>query len=250
MNPVPRRPCSVMPSSPSASSCRARSRAPTSIGIMPPPRTRSATLLFAPSSSPAMRTSSGIPATSPATSVPAKVVLKALTSFALLGSTARIVSAAEVDGDVTRASYVAFSGFEMSTTTLSSSALRSSRAISSVPSYGVARITTWLSRTASAAPAATATLVPGTAPCSCTASVRAASGDWSKSVTSLPPAMSRVAMPRPMLPVPMMRTCMRGTPVEGMVERGAGRDDQAALRSGRDSRDPPFGRRATSTSAA
>ena len=51
-----------------------------------------------------MKTSSGWPATCPATSVPAKVVLNAFTSFASAGSTARMLSAADVPGSVTRPS--------------------------------------------------------------------------------------------------------------------------------------------------
>ena len=73
---------SAIPWNPSSSSCLARSNGPTSIDRNPPSRTSCATVFFASSLSPAMRTSSGWPATWPSTSVPEKVVSKALTTLA------------------------------------------------------------------------------------------------------------------------------------------------------------------------
>ena len=62
---------------PRRSSSRARRSGPQSIVFSPPARARLATVPLASASSPAMKTSSGWPATSPATRVPAKVVLNA-----------------------------------------------------------------------------------------------------------------------------------------------------------------------------
>src|ERR687896_790655 len=113
--------CSVIPSNPRPSSSLACSNGPTSIARSPPSRESCATVSLAPSSSPAINTSSGWPATWPSTSVPEKVVLKALTTLAPAGTVAAISSAAEVPAEVTRASKVSLRGLEMSTTTLPAS---------------------------------------------------------------------------------------------------------------------------------
>src|SRR5512132_786243 len=65
---------------PSCSSCWARLSGPTSMGRSPPSAASCDTLSLAASSSPATRTSSCWPVTSPAASVPAKLVLQAFTT--------------------------------------------------------------------------------------------------------------------------------------------------------------------------
>ena len=77
---------------------------------------------LAAASSPAMNTSRGAPPTCPATSVPAKVVLNALTMRAV-GAAAAICSAADVPGATTSESKVEEStGLEMSMSVLQDSA--------------------------------------------------------------------------------------------------------------------------------
>src|SRR3712207_8453275 len=77
-----------------------------------------------------MSTSSGCPATWPSTSVPEKVVLKALTTLAAAGALFATSSAADVPGAVASPSKVWFRGLDISTTTLPASLSPSSLATS------------------------------------------------------------------------------------------------------------------------
>src|SRR5262249_15420405 len=114
--PVPNVCCKVMCRNWKPSSSRARLSGPASIGRRPPEAAMRDTACLASASSPAMNTSSGAPPAWPATSVPANVVLKALTTRAP-GAAAAICSAADVPAGTTSESNVAKStGLEMSTT--------------------------------------------------------------------------------------------------------------------------------------
>src|SRR3954454_2059182 len=102
---------------PSASSSRARASGPVSTARMPPSSTSCLTVALAASSSPAMKTSSGWPATLPSTSVPAKVVLNALTTFAPSGAAPAISCAADPASSDSGWNVEKSTGFVMSTMT-------------------------------------------------------------------------------------------------------------------------------------
>lgn len=98
-----------MCSSCSASSSLDRRSGPVSTGRIPPARTRAATFALADGSSPARNTSSGSPATWPASKVAANVVLNAFTTCAAgdtVATSRAISSAADIPGLVSSASNV------------------------------------------------------------------------------------------------------------------------------------------------
>jgi len=110
----------------SDSSSRARRSGPASTGRIPPQVTSRATIAFASASSPARNTSSGRPATCPASRAAANVVLNAFTTRGAgdTPATSRAISsAADMPGLVSSASKVEKStGLHVSTTVSPASA--------------------------------------------------------------------------------------------------------------------------------
>src|SRR5439155_7640448 len=194
-HPEPIGSCAVTWRKPRCSSCRARLSGPTSRDLRPPASTNEATFSLALASSPARRTSSGSPATSPEESVAAKFVLNALTTGVPSGSSFASSSAAELSAGVTSASIVDQStGFEISTTTLPRSASPCAPTTSANASYGTARTT--------ASPLGESP----TPPPSSSASAPPAAESRATTSSSFPPATTREPIPRAMLPAPMIET--------------------------------------------